>query len=1808
MKESKEVAKELRDSIGVNGVKRVRNIRDALASSDPAFVWENTMTQEVRRHVDSFKFYSHLSTAAHIFGDKGNLAILSRNLVEIPNIPSYVFTSPQSFSSWCKPPDDDEASKRPLTKDSKRDSDFSGPQWVVKLPLANSGTGIWVLGESNREEVAQKVVAASHVNSKLASNGKRANAVVIQRYVRNPLLWKGRKLQFRVYFMVKGDLSCWICRNALLQVCNKPFRSTCGESGDFDGERHITNVCKNKHNTELFVEESPCDLLKVYPRVYASMRSVLVGLVRSAKPFLAEQRSPDHFEYMGVDFLADADTRTAWLVECNCPPNNTGSRSVETFHHRKKNKKNERKKETVAFGYKRGKGGAKNMSKKNKTHDSAFLGSTTYGGVFGTHNSSSLLSGHSLIPHYQGPDADLALSLKRLSKKDTTTKCKALNRLCDLVAKREPKTLRDALDHWMYEVNSLWLDNDRRVREGIFRVMLSLIRRVPKAVRRKSRAFILPWLCSTCDSCREVSRAATRSLKLIAGDGSIKSVIRDFSEDITEDLIDYVRSPPMSKKVVASKEEAQLQRGRVLMTTFRALSKTIKAIGSSAIDRDSDNGDRENASKEKCGDDDEDEEEEEEEEASEAERFARALLRGGKKIWACLKGGPKTSGGVTGACHGAFQTSLAMWPKKWYDDADVKLLGDLVVGGFLAEKRRENHRPMRDSTLLFLQKFPKCWSLMNPERAIFPRLWAFLRNACYGSASYDAMIVLLANIPEKYVNDPGFVSQWFDSFDSALSAHTQFSRRSLSFINMVSAYAECLTVLSMRTVVAVPDIEVDTESALTKDSVVQNRLGGLIVMLIRADHIENAVCLEMLRGPVAKALAFHSRRRISVAKSTKHSGASVRLLEKIFLDAIVSSGTSLEAEQRIFFCRWTALLAAVRNKQVDNGRVADASPLRALASTAVSIAESYFCTRLFRSARPEQASQSTKKNGSSIDAIAEDRYVWQGLSFLAKAFGGSVLDTPERRDDDIFGTSLSPACLVCFFSAYTSGFSESVERDAGVRTTIDRLLAPLLVVYFHRLLSQQSADRTQSARHSFMLRLVRFYASHNATMLHEVPTLAQKYASVEEKLFTKLVKKYGTEDSLCEKETIPTWNSLLCALEACPRIALPEAVRSVCSGATCSGLTVANIQSERFFHLALALVDASVEDDADARGALQMIFREDFIPASFVKRLIAQCDEGLRVASRVTVCCDRDSASAASAMSWIRLSQILLSTLPSSSIPRRMLRSLFLLCHCDGGTVARSSWFEVAALARRSWISMRVSKLNEGSTDGETFVASDECTLLNVVSASDGINISREITSWLASVIMPKDPIDNGETTHLNFAVWAAQCLGSWALFSQHATVTAKSDDSWWEAVVVGSQSMWSRAKSNRVLWNRLIFAFGALVDCTGSIETIMKEIASSKDSITTSPFVWLPVEIAYAAACGYMHRRTSIARSITLYLNFASAPHFGAALQCAQDVQEIVSPNSSAVDVARRCLNVHLRPLLNSSAVITKPAAIKSACDALNSSWVGNVLLHTADSLCDALERKSDSSSLWAESEARKVALHIIVGCVVDVDVLIPAFDAPIIRPAADRLLTAPDDSKISPSVDSNQIMSKSTKTNESEVESQDAKSETLRKSSDAFVKGGKAIYTNEARGLVGVEIEIVRVHHDASGLSFYEILLPDGKIIGTIASKLQSKQVCAPSCRPDYRETLLQFYREHVPRKLDDVDMLLQKYHGNESTLIAAIETKYGRSVRLVMVDAASPTTPGTRSSGSDSEDEDANLKRALEMSVEPVSVVDKKEKSGV
>ncbi len=69
-----------------------------------------------------------------------------------------------------------------------------------------------------------------------------------------------------------------------------------------------------------------------------------------------------------------------------------------------------------------------------------------------------------------------------------------------------------------------------------------------------------------------------------------------------------------------------------------------------------------------------------------------------------------------------------------------------AVLGALGDKEPANHEAMWGMLLAYARAAPDSWSHVNMQKAFLPRLWAFLRHGCHGSAaaSYPALLPLVS--------------------------------------------------------------------------------------------------------------------------------------------------------------------------------------------------------------------------------------------------------------------------------------------------------------------------------------------------------------------------------------------------------------------------------------------------------------------------------------------------------------------------------------------------------------------------------------------------------------------------------------------------------------------------------------------------------------------------------------------------------------------------------------------------------------------------------------------------------------------------------------------------------------------------------------------------------------------------------------------------------------------------------------------------------------------------------------------------------
>ncbi|KAJ1437515.1 Armadillo-type fold [Sesbania bispinosa] len=110
-------------------------------------------------------------------------------------------------------------------------------------------------------------------------------------------------------------------------------------------------------------------------------------------------------------------------------------------------------------------------------------------------------------------DSEIAVHLKRLGRKDPTTKLKALAALSTLLQQKSSKEVVLIIPQWAFEYKRLLLDYSREVRRATHDTMTTLVTSVGRDLAPHLKTLMGPWWFAQFDPVSEVSHAAKRSLQ-----------------------------------------------------------------------------------------------------------------------------------------------------------------------------------------------------------------------------------------------------------------------------------------------------------------------------------------------------------------------------------------------------------------------------------------------------------------------------------------------------------------------------------------------------------------------------------------------------------------------------------------------------------------------------------------------------------------------------------------------------------------------------------------------------------------------------------------------------------------------------------------------------------------------------------------------------------------------------------------------------------------------------------------------------------------------------------------------------------------------------------------------------------------------------------------------------------------------------------------------------------------------------------------------------------------------------------------------
>ncbi|PKA66874.1 E3 ubiquitin-protein ligase listerin [Apostasia shenzhenica] len=344
-------------------------------------------------------------------------------------------------------------------------------------------------------------------------------------------------------------------------------------------------------------------------------------------------------------------------------------------------------------------------------------------------------------------DNEVAQHLKRLGRKDPTTKVKALTALCSIFEQKSGEELVQIVPQWAYEYKRLLLDYNREVRRAAHDTMSSLVTVVRRGLAPHLKSLMGPWWFAQFDPIVDVSQAARRSLE--AAFPTAEKRLDALALCINEIFLYLDENLKLTPQAMSDKatplDELEDMHNCLISSSLLAISTMIDILLGKKLDSGNLNHEQKLAAKARM-----------------------TVIESAEKLFSMHNYFLDFLKYKSPAVRSATCSVLTIYIKNIphaYNEGNMKSLSTAILGAF-QEKDISCHSSMWDMIILFSKRFPDAWSYNSIRKIVLNRLWQFLRSGCYGSQriSYPALVNLLGSLPTMIVNEEYFLLCFFQSF------------------------------------------------------------------------------------------------------------------------------------------------------------------------------------------------------------------------------------------------------------------------------------------------------------------------------------------------------------------------------------------------------------------------------------------------------------------------------------------------------------------------------------------------------------------------------------------------------------------------------------------------------------------------------------------------------------------------------------------------------------------------------------------------------------------------------------------------------------------------------------------------------------------------------------------------------------------------------------------------------------------------------------------------------------------------------------
>ncbi|KAJ8918958.1 hypothetical protein NQ315_016860 [Exocentrus adspersus] len=355
-------------------------------------------------------------------------------------------------------------------------------------------------------------------------------------------------------------------------------------------------------------------------------------------------------------------------------------------------------------------------------------------------------------------DPNIQLVLKKITKKDCTTKLKGLQEFADLIKNAEPDAVKAVLPVWPRFYHVLSTDIDNRVREATHNVHHQIVLKAKRNIAPYLKQLMAPWFTSQYDTYPPAASAASQAFVDAFPPNKFQEAVVYCQEDIlayiNENLLVQTAQTLSNPKHV-SVEDSDAKYERVLISCLQGYCLYLEKVSTDQI---------QNAA------------------TQNNEIVSNA------KFW-------KLSKHKVAPVRAAWFKALTVLCQKASFLLEGK--GAQVVSTVFSNLEENDPTVLPyvwEAALLTMANIKEWWTYINIEKLFFPKLWKVFKQGGQGNASviYPSLLPLISHLPATVdENAQQFYNTFFENLRSGLKQKAVIASRSES-VAIATAFTECL--------------------------------------------------------------------------------------------------------------------------------------------------------------------------------------------------------------------------------------------------------------------------------------------------------------------------------------------------------------------------------------------------------------------------------------------------------------------------------------------------------------------------------------------------------------------------------------------------------------------------------------------------------------------------------------------------------------------------------------------------------------------------------------------------------------------------------------------------------------------------------------------------------------------------------------------------------------------------------------------------------------------------------------------------------